>query len=135
MMKQNASKIFKIAMVVFALLIALYACIAAISGWNYVSNLLEQGQLDIKENLFNIVTYFMQTVGVYLVYALLIFLGVQNSRNITELKAQNQVNGMAVDSVGLMETLPDTKIDIEDEENIEGFLLMNGDEENKEADR
>lgn len=135
MMKQKASKIFKITMVVFALLIALYACIAAVSGWNYVSNLLEQGQLNMKENLFHIVTYFMQTVGAYLIYALLIFLGVQNSCNITELKAQNQVNGMAVDGVGLMETVPDNKIDIEDEENIEGFLLMNEDEGNKKADR
>lgn len=121
---RKADKIFRICVVVIAALIVVYACAAAINGWTYINTLVKQRQINVKDNLFSIVTYFMQTVGIYLVYALLIFMGVKNSRQLSKMNEHIQKDSEYVNSQKLLEMSNETDVSEDMDEAIEGFQIM-----------
>ena len=121
---RKADKIFRICVAVIAVLIVVYACAAAINGWTYINTLVKQGQINVKDNLFNIVTYFMQTVGMYLVYALLIFMGVKNSSQLSKMNGHIQKDSEYVNSQKLLQMSDEADVSEDMDEIIEGFQIM-----------
>lgn len=119
-----ADKIFRICVMVISALIVVYACAATINGWTYISTLVKQGQINVKDNLFNIITYFMQTVGVYLFYALLIFIGVRNSRQLSKINKYIQKDSEHADSQKFLEMSCEADTDGDMDEMIEGFQIV-----------
>lgn len=78
----------------------------------------------MKDSLFSIITYFMQTAGVYFIYATLIYIGVKNTRQISKWKEDISKDSEDPSSPEFLEMRSETDEDRNMEEIIQRFQAV-----------
>ncbi len=73
MMNKRKFPALSIVLFVFAGIILIYTVWAAVYSIDIISTLISQNQLVLSGNEFDLATFFMSSVGQYLIYAILLF--------------------------------------------------------------
>lgn len=118
--KSKRISVFTILVFVFVIAMLAYAILSAKSVTDYIGEMVEYGQLTVKDNMFDIISYYFSSCATPVIYAI-IMLAIWWTRPRTA-KAIDEDN-----------TTDENELLAEGEENIEVAEIENPEIENKEA--
>lgn len=123
-MEKKQLPIFSIVLYILSALVMIYAIWAFVYSYHTISDAIAAGQLSFKDNIFDVISYYMTNSVQYVIFAVLIF-------------SAGWIGGNLITATAAKENITETAISQEtenenDEQDVKNDGHRNKDEENRD---